>query len=92
MDFQIHTTIAGKNVCRSVLDEGASTSITSLSCWRAVGSPIVNLSTTTLNAFDGCVFQPYRLLPSISITLGGMAVSIPVEVVNAQLDYNILLG
>ena len=39
--FQINTSICGKNIHRTVLDEGASTSIMSLSCWRAIGSPKV---------------------------------------------------
>jgi len=39
--FKIHTTICGKNIHRTVLDEEAFTSIMSLSCWRAIGSPEV---------------------------------------------------
>ena len=51
--FQINTSICGKNIHRTSLDEGASTSIMSLSCWRAIGSPEVRQSPTTLKAFDG---------------------------------------
>ena len=64
----------------------------SLSCWRAIGSPEVRQSPTTLKAFDGLGFQPYGLIPSLAITLGGKTVSIHVEIVDATLDYNILLG
>ena len=51
--FQINTSICGKNIHRTILDEGASTYIMSLSCWRAIGSPEVRQSPTTLKAFDG---------------------------------------
>ena len=64
----------------------------SLSCWRAIGSPKINHSPTTLKAFDGCGFQPYGLLPAIHVELGGKSVSIHIEVVYAPLDYNLLLG
>ena len=57
--FQIATNIAGKTISRTILDEGASTSVMSLSCWRAIGSPEINRSPTTLKAFDGRSFQPY---------------------------------
>jgi len=90
--FQIHTSICGKTIHRTVLDEGASTSIMSLSCWRAIGSLEVQQYPTMLQAFDGQVFQPYGLSPSLAITLGGKTVSIHVEIVDATLYYNILLG
>ena len=40
--FQIATKIAGKTIRRTVLDEGASTSVMSLSYWRAIGSLEIN--------------------------------------------------
>ena len=90
--FQIVTKVVGKNIFRNVLDEGASTSILSLSYWKAIGSPELAKSPTTLRAFDGRGFQPHGLMPALSIELGGKIVSIQVEVVDASLDYNILLG
>ena len=45
-----------------------------------------------LNSFDGHGFQPYGLFPSLQVELGGKLVSIHIEVVEAPLDYNILLG
>ena len=45
-----------------------------------------------LEAFDGWGFQPYSLLPDLSIELGRKIVSIQVEVFEAPLDYNLLLG
>jgi hypothetical protein len=37
-------------------------------------------------------FKTYGVLPSLSITLEGKAVNVEVEVFDAPLDYNILLG
>ena len=45
-----------------------------------------------LKYFDGQGFQTPSLLPTLSVELGGKIVSIQVEVVDAPLDYNILLG
>jgi hypothetical protein len=45
-----------------------------------------------LCAFDGRVFHPHGILQSLPIQLGGKTVTIDVEVVNAPLDYNLLLG
>jgi hypothetical protein len=39
LTFQIQTMLGGKNIHCMVLDEGASTCVMSLSCWRAIGSP-----------------------------------------------------
>ena len=64
----------------------------SLSCWRAIGSLEMNRSPTTLKAFDGRGFQPYGLLPAIDVELGGNSVSIHIEVIDAPLDYNLILG
>ena len=52
LDFQIITKVVGKKVFRTVLDEGASTSILSLSCWKALDSPELVTSPTTLKYFD----------------------------------------
>ena len=46
----------------------------------------------TLKAFDGRGFQPHGLISALAIELGGKTVSIQVEVVDAPLDYNLLLG
>ena len=92
LDFQLSTKSIGNTIHRTTLEEGTSTSVMSLSCWRAIGSPEVNRSPTTLKAFDGRGFKPYGLLPSLQIELGGKSVSIHVEIVDAPLDYNIFLG
>ena len=51
--FQIISKVVGKKVFRTVLDEGALTSVLSLTCWKALGSPELVTSPTTLKSFDG---------------------------------------
>ena len=82
----------GNKVFRTVLDEGASTSVLSLTCWKALGSPELVTSPTTLKAFDGRGFQPHGLISALVVELGGKTISIQVEVVDSPLDYNLLLG
>ena len=53
LSFQIIMKVVGKKVFRTVLDEVYSTSFFSLSCWKAIGSPEIVTSPTTLKAFDG---------------------------------------
>jgi len=45
-----------------------------------------------LKAFNGSGFKPYGVLPSLSITFEGKSVNVEVEVFDAPLDYNVLLG
>ena len=47
---------------------------------------------TMLTEFDGRSFRPHEILPSLKVCLGGKSVTIEVEVVDAPLDYNLLLG
>ena len=63
--FQIITKVVGKNIFRTVLDKGASTSVLSLSCWKAIGSPELTRSPMTLKAFDGRGFQTHVLMPAL---------------------------
>ena len=90
--LQISIGCMGKNVHRIVLDEGAVTCIMSYSCWQALGSPTLASSQTILKEFDGHLFTPHGILTTFLIELGGKIVTIEVEVVNAPLDYNLLLG
>ena len=46
--FQIQVVIADKSICRTVVDEGASTCVMSFSCWKAIGSPPLMESQNTL--------------------------------------------
>jgi hypothetical protein len=90
--FQIQVIVADKSICRTVVDEGASTCVMSFPCWKAIGSPPLTESQNTLRAFNGSGFKPYGVLPSLPITLGGKTVQVEVEVFDTPLDYNLLLG
>jgi hypothetical protein len=90
--FQIQILVGGKNIHRTILDEGASTCVMSLSCWRALGSPKFNQYPTTLKSFDGCGFHTHIILQCFIVTLKGKTVSVDIEVVDTTLDYNFLLG
>ena len=57
-----------------------------------MGSPKLSQSTTMLTTFDGRLFQLHGILPSLKVRLGWKIVVIEVEVVDAPLDYNLLLG
>ena len=92
LTFQFSSRVVGRKVHRTVLDEGASTLVLSIACWRAIGSLELTKYPVTLKYFDGQGFQPHGLLPALSVKLGGKIVSIQVEVVDAPLDCNLLLG
>jgi hypothetical protein len=64
----------------------------SLACWKAIVQPVLSPSPTLLTAFDGCLFQQHGIIPSFPVQLGGKTVCVEVEVVDAPLDYNLLLG
>jgi hypothetical protein len=81
-----------QNIFCTVVDEGASTCVMSLVCWKVIGQPILYPSPTLLTAFDGRSFKPHGIIPSLSIQLGGKTMCIEVKVVDAPLDYNLLLG
>jgi hypothetical protein len=81
-----------RNIFRTVVDEGASTCVMSLACWKAIGQPALSPSPTLLTAFDGHSFRPHGIVPSFPVQLGGKTVCVEVEVVDAPLDYNLLLG
>ena len=81
-----------KTIGREVVDEGASTCVMSLSCWKSLGSPEPVPSNTLLTTFDGGSFRLHGILPAFEIKLAGKAVSVEVEVIVSPLDYNLLLG
>jgi len=90
--FQIQVVVATKTIFRTIIDEGASTCIMSISCWKDIGSPPLTESPNTLKDFDGRVFNPLGILKSLPISLEGKLVEVEMEVVDAPLDFNILLG
>ena len=59
--------------------------------WQKLGSPILQPSSTTLQAYDGHPTNAQGILPHVPITLAGKIVLINIEVLNVQLDYNLLL-
>ena len=77
---------------RTIIDEGASTCIMSLNCWKSLGSLRLSQSSTTLKDFDGRTYKPYGIINNSHVELGGKTVNIDVKVVDEPLDYNILLG
>jgi hypothetical protein len=81
-----------RNVFHTVVDEGASTCVMSLACWKSIGQPALSPSPTLLTTFDGRSFQPHGIVPSFPTQLGEKTVCVEVEVVDDPLDYNLLLG
>jgi hypothetical protein len=79
------------NIFSMVVDEGASTCVMSLACWKSIGQPVLS-PPTLLTAFDGHSFRAHGIVPSFPVQLGGKTVCVEVEVVDAPLDYNLLLG
>jgi len=64
----------------------------SVACWKASGSLTLSQSPTTLEAFDGRESRPFGILQRLPISLEGKTVEVEVEVVDANLTYNLLLG
>jgi hypothetical protein len=90
--FYIQVVVENKNICRTVINEGASTCVMSVTCWKSIGSPALTESHNTLKAFNSTGFKPYDVIPSLFITLEGKSVNVEIEVFDAPLDYNLLLG
>jgi hypothetical protein len=55
----------------TVVGEGASTSLNSLACWKAIGQPSLPPSPTFLTVFDDRSFRPHGIIPSFPMKLGG---------------------
>jgi hypothetical protein len=60
--------------------------------WQKIGSPELVPSTITLRAYDGRPTSSAGLCQNVPIELGGKTILIDIEVIDAQLDYNILFG
>ena len=75
-----------------MVDEGASSYVISLSCWKGLGSSETVPSQSMLKSFYGHVFKPHGIVLAFPVMLGGKTVTVEVEVVNAPIDYNMLLG
>jgi hypothetical protein len=81
-----------QNIFCTVVDEGASTCMMSLAYWKAIGQLVLSPSPTLLTTFNGCSYRPNGIIPSFPMQLGGKTMCVEVEVVDASLDYNLLLG
>jgi hypothetical protein len=51
--FQIDVVVHNQQIHRTILDEGASTCVMYLACWKGLKSPALNKSPTMLCAFNG---------------------------------------
>jgi len=91
-DFLIQVIINEKMIYKTIIDEGASTCIMFVSCWKAFIFPTLYQPPNTLESFDGHYSRPFSVLPNLSITLEGNTVNVKVEIVDVDLNYNLLLG
>lgn len=89
--FLLQVLVKGNTIHQTVIDEGASTYIMSVSCWNTNNSPTLNQSPNTLEAFDVRGSRPYGILTNLSITLEWKTLELEVEGVDANLNYNLLL-
>ena len=76
--FLIQVKALNKTVYRTIINEGASTCIMSMSCWKTLGSPTLSRSSTTLKAFDGRTYTPYGILSNFQVELGGKTIEFDV--------------
>jgi hypothetical protein len=90
--FQIQVIVLQKTIFRNIIDEGSLTCVMSLNCWIDIGSPSINQSPITLKSYDGRGFKPFGVLTALPVELEGNTIPVEVEVVNAPLNYNLLLG
>jgi len=90
--FQIHVDYLKYTIKCVVVDEGTTTCVMSLVCWKALGSLNLSKSSNMLISFDGHSFHPHGILLAFPVKLGGKMVEVKVEVVDAPLDYKPLLG
>jgi hypothetical protein len=92
MEFQIHVGYLNYTIKHIVVDEGAETCVMSLVYWKSLRSPTLSQYPTMMTSFDGRSFCPHGIFPSFLVQLGGKTVEVNVKVVDAPLDYNLLLG
>jgi hypothetical protein len=90
--IQIPVKIRNITVHRCIIDEGASTCIMSKTVWQKLGSSELLPSAITLRAYDGRSSSPEGIFQNVPVELGGKTILIDIEVIDAPLEYNILLG
>lgn len=92
MDFHIKYTYHKMAIFQTVVDEGASTCVMSMTCWKFIGSPKVLPSPTLLTTFNFHSNRHNGIIHAFPICVGGNVVNVELEIVDSNLDYNILLG
>ena len=92
MAFQIEFIYRKKTIFQTIVDEGASICVMSMSCWKVIRSLEVVPSPTLLTAFDGHSHKTHGILPSLPICVWGKVVNMEVKRFNANFYYNLLLG
>ena len=90
--FQTPVLVQNITIHHCIIDEGASTCIMSKNVWYKLQSPKLNPSDIILIAYDGRPSAPVGLYQNVLVFLASKMVLINLEVLDAQLDYNILLG
>jgi hypothetical protein len=60
--FQVDVVVHNQQIHRTILDEGASTCVMSLACWKVLKSPALNKPPTMLLTFNGPGFHPHGIL------------------------------
>ena len=88
----VHVECMNNTIKHTVIDEGDADFVIFLAYWKGLGSPTLSKSGTMLNSFDGRYFRSHGIIPSLEVQLGGKTVLIEVNVVDAPLEYNLLLG
>ena len=63
----IHVECLNNIIKSTVIDEGATASVMSLSCWKGLGSPILSKYTNMLNALGGRSFPLHGIIPSLEV-------------------------
>ena len=64
----------------------------STAIWKQLKSPKLWPANITLCAWDGHSSQPLDMYHKCLVTLASKTVHVDIEVIDAPLDYNILLG
>jgi hypothetical protein len=90
--FQITVQVCGRDITKTLIDEGSSVSILSSISWQALGCPPLAPVMQNLLAINRRTNQPLGTLPQFPVTLGGKTVFIDVMVVQDPLDFSLLLG
>ena len=76
--IQIQVNHDDSTIWTTIVDEGASTCMMSITCWKGLGSPTLTPSPTMLKDFYECTFWPHGNITSFSIELGGKTIEVKV--------------